>query len=470
MSPTTRNPATGLVLKNYPVTPPDKIEAQLETAERVYRIGLEKPFAESVALRTRVLRHAAENLEKNVDEYARTITEEMGKTLASSRAEVLKSAACCRFYAESGANFLKPAALSPTTKSQAELHFEPLGVVLAVMPWNFPFWQVFRCAAPILLSGNSMILKHASGVSGSSLAIESVWREAFSKEKIAAEEMPFSVVLIPSEDVVKLIADPRIRGVTLTGSEGAGRSVAEAAGKNLKRTVLELGGSDPFVVFPSADLNRAVGEAVKSRTIANGQSCISAKRFIIHESLYENFKTMFIKNLSSLVTGDPTDAKTQLGPLANAQIRDDLHALVTDAESSGANVSLGGKIPAGDGFFYPATVVENIPPSAKLYTEEAFGPLASLYRFETVNEAITLANATPFGLGASIWTEESSDVEACARRLESGQLFINEIVASDPAVPFGGVKNSGYGRELGSYGVLEWTVPKPIVGRLSKRG
>ncbi len=466
---TSRNPATGQVIKTYSETSPEKVETRLAQAELSYRLGLERPFSEVVATRARVLGHAAELLTQNVETYARTITEEMGKTLASSRAEVLKSAACCRYYAEHGASFLKPESLSPTTGSRAELHFEPLGTVLGVMPWNFPYWQVFRCAAPILLSGNSMILKHASSVPGSSLAIESIWQEAFAREKIPAAETPFSVVLIPSSEVGKLINDPRIRGVTLTGSEGAGRSVAETAGRNLKRTVLELGGSDPFIVFSSANVERAVSEATKSRTIANGQSCIAAKRFIVHDSVYEIFQASLVKRFKALVVGDPTEEKTQLGPVANAQIRDDLHSLVSDAEEKGARITLGGKIPSGPGFYYPATIIENIPPKARLATEEAFGPVASLYRFKTVDEAITIANSTPFGLGASIWTEDEKDVAACSRRLESGQLFINEIVASDPAVPFGGVKNSGYGRELGVYGVREWVVPKPLVGSLRSK-
>ncbi|MBS1964178.1 MAG: NAD-dependent succinate-semialdehyde dehydrogenase [Bdellovibrionales bacterium] len=456
-----RNPTTGKVHDSFPETTDAVIDARLAGADRVYRETLLHPLADVVAARGRMLRHAATVLETGAEEYARIMTREMGKTLASAKAEVLKCARTCRYYAEHGPAMLKPEPAKLSSGAPAEVRHEPIGVVLAVMPWNFPFWQVFRCAAPILLSGNSMVLKHASNVPECALAIEAIFHEAFKREHL--DPAAFATFLIPSSRVEKIIADRRIRGVTLTGSEGAGRKVAAAAGANLKKSVLELGGSDPFVVFPTANLERAVLTAVESRLLANGQSCIAAKRFLVHESIYDSFKEGMLTLFRRVKMGDPTATETGLGPLAGAKNREDLHALVQDARAKGATVCLGGEIPKGDGFFYPPTVVENIPPSAHLYREEAFGPLASLYKFQTHDQMIATANATPYGLGASIWTKEDHEIDLCARRLESGQLFVNGLVASDPGVPFGGVKDSGYGRELGTYGVREWTIPKTLV-------
>lgn len=447
--------------KSYPETPSYTVDTRLGYAERAYRETLLHPLKDVVAARSRMLDHVAELLETGVEEFARTITREMGKTLVSARAEVLKSAKCCRYYAEHGPKILDPEAAKLLTGVSAEIRYEPLGVVLAIMPWNFPFWQVFRCAAPILLSGNSMILKHASIVPESALAIEAVIHEALERERL--DPAAFATFLIPSERVESLIADRRVRGVTLTGSEGAGRKVAAAAGAHLKKTVLELGGSDPFVVFPTANVEKAAMTAVESRMIANGQSCIAAKRFIVHESRYEGFREKMATLFRSLKMGDPMDPATNLGPLAGRKNRDDLHLLVEDAKKLGARVITGGEIPAGDGAFYPPTLIESIPESARLYREEAFGPVASLYRFRTQEEMLSVANATPYGLGASIWTKENHEIELCARRLESGQLFVNGLVASDPGAPFGGVKDSGYGRELGIYGIREWTTARTIV-------
>jgi succinate-semialdehyde dehydrogenase/glutarate-semialdehyde dehydrogenase len=462
---TSRNPTTGKVHDTYPETSEMAVDTRLGLADRAYRDTLLHPLEDVVAARSRMLRHAAALLEGRVDEFATIMTREMGKTLTSAKAEVLKCAKCCRYYADHGHTMLKPdpAKLSggaPATIS-AEIRYEPIGTVLAVMPWNFPFWQVIRCAAPILLSGNSYVLKHASNVPESALAIESVFHEAFKREHL--DPAAFATLLLPSSRIEALIADRRIRGVTLTGSEGAGRKVAAAAGAHLKKSVLELGGSDPFVVFPTANLEKAIATAVEARTIANGQSCIAAKRFLIHESLYEKFRDGMIAKLKAMKVGDPMDAGTGLGPLAGEQNRKDLHELVLDARKSGAKITLGGEIPSGDGYFYPATVVENIPESARLYREEAFGPLASLYKFQTHEEMLRIANAPHYGLGASIWTAENHEIELCARRLESGQLFVNGLVASDPGVPFGGVKDSGYGRELGLFGVREWTIARTVV-------
>jgi succinate-semialdehyde dehydrogenase/glutarate-semialdehyde dehydrogenase len=456
-----RNPATGALLRSFPALSSEDLESRVASADRAYRKTLSRPLAEVAAARKRVLLRAAEILETRADEFAHTITLEMGKTLASAKAEVLKCAKCCRYYAEHGPKMLEAEPAKLDSGSRAEVRYEPLGTVLAVMPWNFPFWQVFRCAAPILLSGNSMLLKHASNVPQSALAIEAVWQEALRAQ--SEDPTAFATLLLPSSRIDALIPDARIRGVTLTGSEGAGRKVAETAGRSLKKTVLELGGSDPFVVFQSADLERAISVAVDARTLANGQSCIAAKRFLVHESIYARFRDGFVEKIAALPMGDPLEPKTKLGPLAMPQIRADLHALVEDARTNGGKVLLGGILPEGPGNFYPGTVIENVTPKAKLYREEAFGPLAALYSFRTLDEAISLANATPFGLGASIWTTDRKDVEICARRIESGQLFVNELVASDPAVPFGGVKDSGYGRELGIFGVREWTIARTLV-------
>lgn len=455
------NPENEAVLHTYPEISDEELGLRITAAEAAFRASRSVPSPLRIAARAKVLKSVATLLEERVDEYAHILSLEMGKTLAHSRAEILKSALGCRHYAENGARILSPEPVPFDPGVQAEIHYEPLGVVLAVMPWNFPFWQVFRCAAPILLSGNSILLKHAKNVPTASRAIEKIIRTALTEN--GEDPHAFSSLLLSSARVADLIADPRIRGVTLTGSEGAGKQVAAEAGAHLKKTVLELGGSDPFIVFRSADFERAVETAARSRLLTNGQSCVAAKRFIVHESLYDRFRTEMIERFKNLKQGSPLDETTNFGPLATAQIRTDLHALVENARSLGAKVSLGGTLPTGPGFFYPATVVENIPEQARLYTEEAFGPVASLYRFDTIGNALRIANGTSFGLGASIWTKDEKEIEACTSEIESGQVFVNAMVASDPRVPFGGVKNSGYGRELGLYGVREWTNIKTVV-------
>ncbi len=456
-----RNPTTGLLHDTYPETPEASVEARLESADNAYREALLLKPDDLIAARSRMLRHAAAVLESRADEFATILTREMGKTLVSAKAEVLKCAKCCRYYADHGYTMLKPEVARLSGGAHAEIRHEPLGVILAVMPWNFPFWQVIRCAAPILLSGNSYVLKHASNVPESALAIESVFHEAFRREKL--DPAAFAAFLLPASRIEKLISDRRIRGVTLTGSEGAGRKVAAAAGAHLKKSVLELGGSDPFIVFPTADLEKAIETGVESRMLSNGQSCIAAKRFLIHESLYEKFRDGLVTKFKAYRMGDPMKADTQLGPLAGEKNRADLHAYVTDAKAAGAKIVLGGEIPPGAGYFYPPTIIEGIPEKARLYREEAFGPIASLYKFQTHDEMIAIANAPTYGLGASIWTTIDHEIELCARRVESGQLFVNGLVASDPGIPFGGVKDSGYGRELGFYGIREWTITRTIV-------
>lgn len=439
------NPENEAVLHTYPEITDAELLDRITAAEKAFR---DKTF-QSISPRIGALKSMARILEEGVEEYAKLLTLEMGKPLEHSRSEVLKCALGCRYYAENGAKILAPESVP---EAKAEIHHEPLGVILAVMPWNFPFWQVFRCAAPILLSGNSLLLKHASNVPTAALTIEKIIRAALKEN--GEDPHAFSTLLLSSSRVEGVIADPRIRGVTLTGSDAAGRKVAESAGKNLKKTVLELGGSDPFIVFQSADLKLAIETAVTSRLLTNGQSCISAKRFIIHESLYDQFRDGMIAGLR---------ANTTLGPLATLAIRSELYTLVEDARVQGARISLGGTLPDGKGFFYPATVIEDIPESARIFREETFGPVASLYRFNTIEEALRLANATPYGLGASIWTKDEREIATCTRGIESGQVFINAMVASDPRIPFGGTKDSGYGRELGFYGVREWTNTKTVV-------
>ncbi|MBC7384945.1 MAG: NAD-dependent succinate-semialdehyde dehydrogenase [Cryobacterium sp.] len=459
------NPENESLLKEFAEHTDAEIEVRLAKADHAFRDDVLSPLEARLPGRVKTLIGMAERLERGVDEFARMLTLEMGKTLAQAKAEVLKCAACCRHYAENGPALLAPEKVKFEQKdipgTKAEIRFEPMGTLLAVMPWNFPFWQVFRCAAPVLLSGNSLILKHASNVPQSALLIEKIIGDSL--REAGEDAGAFATLLISSSRVEKIIGDPRIHGVTLTGSEGAGRKVAAQAGAQLKKTVLELGGSDPFILFSSANLEQALDAAVQARLLSNGQSCIAAKRFIIHSSLYENFRDGMLARFSKLKLGNPLESSTDLGPLATAQIRKDLHALLTDAEKHGAKVLMGGKLPDGKGYFYPPTVVSDIPKHAKLYTEETFGPLASLYSFENLEEALEIANATPFGLGASVWTSDAAEMELCTRWVQSGQLFINTITASDPRVPFGGTKSSGYGRELGTYGIREWVNVKTVV-------
>jgi succinate-semialdehyde dehydrogenase/glutarate-semialdehyde dehydrogenase len=334
--------------------------------------------------------------------------------------------------------------------------FQPIGVVLAIMPWNFPFWQVFRFAAPALMAGNAGVLKHASNVPQCALAIEDVFRRAGFPDGL------FQTLLIGSELIEGIIADKRIAAVTLTGSEGAGRSVAGAAGKNLKKSVMELGGSDPFVVMPSADLGQAVSTAVTARMINNGQSCIAAKRFIVHEKIYDEFLKRFVAGVSAIRIGDPMDEKTQLGPLATAAIRDGLDNQVKASIAAGARLATGGKKLEGEGFFYAPTVLTDIPSNAPAAREELFGPVASVFRAKDLDDAIRIANGTSFGLGASAWTRDAAEQDRFVAEIESGLLFINGMVVSDPRLPFGGVKNSGFGRELGEFGIREFVNIKSV--------
>jgi succinate-semialdehyde dehydrogenase / glutarate-semialdehyde dehydrogenase len=398
---------------------------------------------------------AADILERESEKLGLLMTTEMGKPLSAAVAEATKCATACRYYAENAEHLLADEhVLMEGGKSWVA--FQPLGVVLAIMPWNFPFWQVFRFVAPALMAGNVGLLKHASNVPQCALAIEDVIKRAGFADGV------FQTLLIGSDVVEKIIADPRIAAVTLTGSEAAGRAVASTAGKNLKKSVVELGGSDPFVVMPSADLEQAVSTAVTARMINNGQSCIAAKRFIVHEKIYDEFLKRFVARVAAVRVGDPLDEKTELGPLATGAIRDELNGQVAKSVQAGAKILTGGKPLDREGYFYAPTVLADIPPDAPAAHDELFGPVASLFRASDIGDAIRLANSTSFGLGASAWTRDAGERDQFIKEIESGLLFINGMVASDTRLPFGGVKNSGFGRELGEFGIREFVNIKSV--------
>ena len=401
------------------------------------------------------MRKAAAILEAESGELGELMTIEMGKPIKAGVAEAQKCATACRYYVDNAERFLadRPVEMEG---GKSWVAFQPLGVVLAIMPWNFPFWQVFRFAAPSLMAGNVGILKHASNVPQCALAIEDVFRRAGFVDGV------FQTLLIGSEAVEGIVADSRVAAVTLTGSEGAGRLVASAAGKNLKRSVFELGGSDPFVVMPSADLDNAVSTAVTARMLNNGQSCIAAKRFIIHEKIYDQFLSKFVARISALKVGDPMDEKTDLGPQATEAIRDQLDQQVKASVAAGAKVLTGGKKLDREGYFYAPTVLVDIPANAPAAREELFGPVASVFKAKDLADAIRIANGTTFGLGASAWTRDAAEQKQFIADIESGLLFINGMVVSDPRLPFGGVKHSGFGRELGEFGIREFVNIKSI--------
>ena len=451
MSMKSVNPATGQVLQEY-ATPGDaEIEDLLNRA-----VAVQPGFASlPVDRRAGWLSAAADRLRARRDEIAGLMTAEMGKTLASAVAEVEKCEWVCRYYAEHGAAFLADQVVE-TGARESRVRFEPLGAVLAIMPWNFPLWQVFRFAAPALVSGNVGLLKHASNVPGCSLAIESVFAEAGFPPGV------FQSLLIPAARAETLVGDPRIAAVTLTGSEPAGRAVAQAAGQHLKKSVLELGGSDPFIVLSDADIENAVGTAVQARIINNGQSCIAAKRFVVAEDVAQEFVARFVDRMESLKTGDPMNPDTDVGPLATEAIRAELHQQVVRSVEAGARLRTGGVLPPGKGYFYPPTVLTEVPRDCPAAVEELFGPVAPVFRVGSADEALELANDTEFGLGAAVWT---SDEEVAARfvaGLQVGSVFVNGMVASDPRLPFGGIKRSGYGRELGIFGLREFLNVKTV--------
>jgi succinate-semialdehyde dehydrogenase/glutarate-semialdehyde dehydrogenase len=451
MAIATINPATGKTLKTFePLTDSD-IDRKLRLAAATFRAHRRTSFQE----RSEKMMRAAEILESDKDKFARVMTIEMGKPIKAAISETEKCAWVCRYYAENAEAFLSDE-LIETNATKSYVHYQPLGPVLAVMPWNFPFWQVFRFAAPALMAGNVGLLKHASNVPQCALAIEEVFLRA------GFAEGAFQTLLIGSDKVTRVLDDPRVVAATLTGSEPAGSRVAEQAGKRIKKTVLELGGSDPFIVMPSANLDEAAKTAVKARTINNGQSCIAAKRFIVHERIADEFEHRFVGEMESLKIGDPLDEATDIGPLATADIREDLDAQVRKSIEAGARVLTGGKKLDRAGYYYAPTVLTGIPENAPAYCEELFGPVASLFRVRDIDEAIHLANATEFGLGSSAWTNDEAERRQFIDEIEAGCVFINGMVASDPRLPFGGVKHSGYGRELSVFGIREFVNIKTV--------
>jgi succinate-semialdehyde dehydrogenase/glutarate-semialdehyde dehydrogenase len=451
MAIATINPATGKTIRTFEPFSAARVSECLDRAANAHRAHRRTPFSE----RAQRMQKAASILDAESRELGRLMTLEMGKPIGAGVAEAEKCATACRYFAENAERFLadQPAKMEG---GRSWVAFQPIGVVLAIMPWNFPFWQVFRFAAPALMAGNAGVLKHASNVPQCALAIEDVFRRAGFPDGL------FQTLLIGSELIEGIIADKRIAAVTLTGSEGAGRSVAGAAGKNLKKSVMELGGSDPFIVMPSADLGQAVSTAVTARMINNGQSCIAAKRFIVHEKIYDEFLKRFVAGVSAIRIGDPMDEKTQLGPLATAAIRDGLDNQVKASIAAGARLATGGKKLEGEGFFYAPTVLTDIPSNAPAAREELFGPVASVFRAKDLDDAIRIANGTSFGLGASAWTRDAAEQDRFVAEIESGLLFINGMVVSDPRLPFGGVKNSGFGRELGEFGIREFVNIKSV--------
>ncbi|MET0618853.1 MAG: NAD-dependent succinate-semialdehyde dehydrogenase [Thermoanaerobaculia bacterium] len=451
MSISSVNPATGQVLKKFEPHSDAEVERRVALAQRTFATWRRTSWRE----RSERLTAAGGILESRKAEWGRRMTLEMGKTIGAAVAEAEKCAWVCRFYSENAERFLsdEPA---PTDASRSYVRYDPVGPVLAVMPWNFPFWQVFRFAAPALAAGNVGLLKHASNVPDCALAIEEIFREA------GFPEGAFQTLLVGSDRVAKLIEDPRIAAVTLTGSEGAGVSVGRTAGAQIKKCVLELGGSDPFVVMPSADLEAAASTAVKARTINNGQSCIAAKRFIVHRDIADAFEKRFVEKMAALKIGDPLDPSVEIGPLATPAIREEVDALVKKTVAAGARMALGGLIPVGPGNFYPPTVLADVPAGSPADQEEIFGPVASLFRVGSLDEAIAVANRTRFGLGSSAWTKDVSERDRFVRELEAGSVFINGMVKSDPRLPFGGVKKSGHGRELSEHGIREFVNIKTV--------
>ena len=445
------NPATGETLKTFTALTAAQIEEKLQLAADTFRTYRHTPMAE----RTRMMQRAAEILEADKQSLGKMMTEEMGKPIKAAVAEAEKCAWVCRYYAENAQYHLADEVVE-TNARKSYVRYQPLGPVLAVMPWNFPFWQVFRFAAPALMAGNVGLLKHASNVPQCAVAIEDIFARA------GFPRGAFQTLLVGSDAVEGILHDRRVVAATLTGSEPAGRSVAAAAGKQIKKTVLELGGSDPFIVMPSANLEDAVTTAVKARTINNGQSCIAAKRFIIATEIYDEFERRFVEEMRALKIGDPMEESADVGPLATPQILNDLDEQVKKAVASGARVLTGGRKIERPGNFFEPTVLVDIDVDAPVSCEEIFGPVAMLFRASNIDEAIRIANATPFGLGSAAWTNDAREQAQFIEELEAGSVFINGMVASDPRLPFGGVKNSGYGRELAEFGIREFVNIKTV--------
>ncbi|HUE07884.1 MAG TPA: NAD-dependent succinate-semialdehyde dehydrogenase [Acidimicrobiales bacterium] len=447
----TTNPATGKTEKEFPTMTSAEVDGLLDQAVNAFDAYRRTTYEE----RSRHMITAAELLEGEVPDVARILTTEMGKTFAAAKAEVSKCAMALRWFADNAERLLADE-LIPTKATKSYVHYQPIGPVLAVMPWNFPMWQVIRFAAPALMVGNVGLLKHASNVPQTALAIEDLFRRAGLPAGV------FTNLFVESKDVADLIHDPRIKAVTITGSERAGKSVAAAAGDALKKSVLELGGSDPFVVLPSADLDTAVRTAVTARVQNNGQSCIAAKRFIVHQAVADEFLTRFTEAMDALVVGDPFDAATDVGPIVTETQRDELVNQVEAARTQGADVHASSNVPSGDGWYFPPTVISNVTVDTPVAQEEIFGPVALVLAVPDLDTAIAAANATPFGLGSSVWTNDTAEIARCVEEIEAGAVFVNAMVASTPELPFGGVKTSGYGRELSELGLKEFTNQKTV--------
>jgi succinate-semialdehyde dehydrogenase/glutarate-semialdehyde dehydrogenase len=446
------NPSTGELIQTYEEMTPSQVNSIVESADKAFNHWRDTEFSERASL----MKNAAAILQKNANEYAEMMAREMGKPLAQGRSEVEKCAWCCDFYAENAEKFLAREIVT-TDASKSFVTFQPLGIVLAIMPWNFPFWQVFRFAAPALMAGNAGLLKHASNVSGCALQIEEVFREAGFPENV------FRTLILGSAHIAKLIEHPLVKAATLTGSTPAGKAVASKAGSELKKTVLELGGSDAYVVLEDADLELSVETCVASRLINGGQSCIAAKRFIVVEPLRKQFEDLFVQKMKSKRMGDPFEAGVDLGPQARQNLRDDLHQQVLKSVEHGARLILGGKIPDRKGAFYPPTVLTEVKKGMPAYDEELFGPVGAIISAKDEKDAIAIANDSIFGLGAAVFTKDVARGERIAEQeLEAGSCFVNSFVKSDPRLPFGGIKESGYGRELSHYGIREFVNAKTV--------
>ncbi len=451
MSIRTLNPATGELIKTFQPHTDRDIESKITLADSAFTAYRKTSFVD----RSQWMLRAAEILESGKAVFGKLMTLEMGKTFKSAQEEAAKCAWVCRYYAENAEKFLADEIIQ-TNAAKSFIRYQPLGIILAVMPWNFPFWQAFRFIAPALMAGNVGILKHASNVPQCAMAIEEILARAGFPEGV------FQTLLIGSDKVQQILEDPRVKAATLTGSEPAGMSVASITGKQIKKTVLELGGSDPFIVMPSANIDEAASVAVKARCINNGQSCIAAKRFIVHESVFDRFAKLFVEGMSKLKVGGPMSETTDIGPIATSDLRDELDKQVQSSIAKGAKLLTGGKKMTGAGYFYTPTVLTEIPKDSPAYSEEMFGPVAMLFKVQNVDEAIALANDTSFGLGSSAWTNNTEEQKKFIDEIESGLVFINSMVASDPRLPFGGVKRSGYGRELGVFGIREFVNIKAV--------
>lgn len=447
----TLDPSTGELVERYPTVTGSRIDAALTRSERAFSDWRRRPLSE----RTALLENLATLLEARAAPLAETMALEMGKPLAEGEAETRKCAWVCRWYAENAERYLAPERVE-SDGSEAWVRFEPLGPIFAVMPWNFPLWQVFRHAAPAFAAGNTVILKHAPGTPRCALAIEALVREAGAPDGLLEN------LFLSDEDAARVVRDSAVRGVTLTGSTRAGREVGRVAGEALRPLVLELGGSDPFVVFADADLESAVATGIASRCLNGGQSCIAAKRFVVERPIYESFREAFVAGMQERTAGDPRNRDHDLGPMARGDLRTTLHEQVGRLREAGAAVHLGGTLPPGSGYLYPPTVLDGVSPDAPAAREELFGPVAVLFPFESESRALEIANATDYGLGASVWTEDRERARRCAIEIEAGSVFVNGMVKSDPRLPFGGVRCSGFGRELGREGIRSFVNVKTI--------